>query len=215
MTALPLAQSEIFNRVRYKSERREEIARVIAVRQAESATKQMEIQAMTTEVLRLLERIAERQDSVRQIADEMASLSMEDATLQAEAMESLDRLDENGILKPVILDFPDAKTICWNGNHIQLGWKPSKIIKVLYLAQRRITVNLLGKMIWNDEAMSHTTIAPTISKINTALEGVNFPYKIRSIKRKQRNVPSRNPITGKVEIQRFRSTVVGYKLVPR
>ena len=181
---------------------------MIAAHQAESATKQAEIQ-------KLVEAIAERQASVRDIADEVANLSMEDAKLQSDTMELLDQLDENGALKPVKIDFPDSKTICWNDRNIQMGWKPCKIVKVLYLAKRAIAVNLLGKMVWDDEMLSHTTVAPTISKLNTSLEEANFPYKIKSVKRKQRNVPSRNLITGKVQIQRFRSTVVGYKLVPR
>jgi hypothetical protein len=130
MSALPLVQSEIFNRVRYKSERREEIARAIVVHQAESAAKQAEIQTMTTQIQKLFEEIAERQTSVRKIADEIANLSMEDTKLQIDTMESLDQLDENGALKPVIIDFPDAKTICWNGKHIRLGEKPYQIVKV-------------------------------------------------------------------------------------
>jgi len=215
MTALPLAQSEIFNRVRYKSERRKEIARVIAVHQAESATKQAEIQTMTAEIQKLLEAIAERQDSVRKIADEVTELSIEDAKLQIDTMESLDQLDENGALKPVKIDFPDGKTICWNGKQIKLGWKPCKIVKLLYLAKRAVAVNLLGKMVWGDEALSHTTVAPTISKLNTTLEEANFPYKIKSVKRKQRHVPSKDLFTGKIQVTKYRSTVVGYKLVPR
>jgi hypothetical protein len=215
MTALSLAQSEIFNRVRYKSERREEIARVIAAYHTESATKQSEIQTRTIENQKLFDGIAERQASVQKIADEIAKLSMEDATLQTDTMESLDRLDENGALKPMKIDFLDGKTICWNGKHIRLGGKPCKIVKVLYLAKRPVAVNRLGKMVWDDEALSHTTIAPTISKLNTVLEEANFPYKIKSVKRKQRNVPSRDLITGKVHVKKFRSTVVGYKLVPK
>ena len=215
MSALPLVQSEIFNRVRYKSERREEIARAIVVHQAESAAKQAEIQTMTTQIQKLFEEIAERQTSVRKIADEIANLSMEDTKLQIDTMESLDQLDENGALKPVIIDFPDAKTICWNGKHIRLGEKPYQIVKVLYLAKRPVAVNRLGKMVWGDEALSQTTIAPTVSKLKTALKEANFPYKIKSVKRKQRNVPTRDLLTGKVHVKKFRSTVVGYKLVPR
>ena len=215
MTAFPLAQSEIFNRVRYKSERREEIARVIAVHQAESATQQAEIQTMTTEIQKLLEGIADRQASVQKIADAVAKLAVEDAKLQTDTMESLDLLDEHGAPKRVNIDFPDSKTICWNGKHIQLGWKPCKIVKVLYLAKRALAVNLLGKMVWGDEMLSHTTVAPTISKLNASLEEANFPYKIKSVKRKQRNVPSKDLFTGKIQVTKFRSTVVGYKLVPR
>ena len=137
MTVFSTTQKEIFNQVRYQSERREKIARVIAVRQAESATKQAEIQAMTAEIQKLFEGIAERQDSVQQIADEIAKLSIEDAKLRMDTMESLDQLDENGARKPVKLDFPDAKTISWPSKHIQLGWKPCKIVKVLYLASGR------------------------------------------------------------------------------
>jgi hypothetical protein len=215
MTALPFAQSEIFNRVRYQSERREEIARAIAVYQAESATKQAEMQTMTTEMLKLCEEIAERQASVQKIADEVAKLSMEDTKLQTDTMESLNQLDENGALKRVKIGFPNGKTACWNGKHINLGWKPCKIVKVLYLAKRVIAANLLTKKVWGDEALSHTTIAPTISKLNTALKEANFPYKIKSVKRKKRNVPSRDLITGKIQVKKFRSTTVGYKLVPR
>ena len=215
MTAVSFAQSEIFNRFRYQSERRKEIAHTVAVRQAESATQQAEIQAMTTEVQKLLEGIAERQASVQTIADEVAELLVEDIKLQNETMESLNQLDENGALKPVILDFPNSKTICWNGKRIQLGWKPCKIVKVLYMAKRSVAVNLLGKMVWDDEAVSDTTVAPAISKLNAALEEANFPYKIKSVKRKKRNVPSRDLITGKVQVKTFRSTTVGYKLVPR
>jgi hypothetical protein len=215
MTALSFAQSEIFNRVRYKSERREEIARVVAVHQAESAKKQAEIQTMTTEIQKLFEGIAERQASVQKIADELEKLAVEDAKLQIDTMESLDQLDENGALKPVKIDFPDGKTICWNGERIQMGWKPCKIVKVLYLAKRAVAVNLLGKIVWGDEALSHTTVAPTISKLNRSLEEANFPYKIKSVKRKQRNVPSKDLFTGKIQVTKFRSTVVGYKLVPR
>jgi hypothetical protein len=215
MTAFSPSQKEIFNQFRCQSERREKIARALALHQAESATPQEEIQTMTTEIQNLLEKIAERQASVQKIADEVAKLSMEDVKLQTDTMESLDQLDENGVLKPVKIDFPNGKTICWNGKHVQLGWKPCKIIKVLYLAKRRVSVNLLGKMVWGDEALSHTTVAPTISKLNSALGESNFPYKIVSVKRKRRSVPSKDLFTGKIQVQRFRSTVVGYKLVPR
>jgi len=170
---------------------------------------------MTMEIQNLFEKIAERQASVQRIADEVAKLSLEDTELQTDTMASLDQLDENGALKPVKVDFPDSKTICWHDKSIQLGWIPYQIVKILYLAQRRVAVNLLGKMVWDDEALSHTTIAPTISKLNAALAKANFPYKIRSVKRKKRNVPTRDLITKKVKVQRFRSTVVGYKLVPR
>ena len=215
MTALPPAQSEIFNRVRYKSERREEIARAITAHQAESSAQQAEIQMMTMEIQKLLATIAQRQASVQNIADEVAKLSMEDEKMRVDTMELLDQLDENGALKPVKINFPDSKTIHWNGKHLQLGWKPCKIVKVLFKAKRPVAVNLLGKIVWGDEALSHTTVTPTISKLNAALEEANFPYRIKSVKRKQRTVASRDLITGKVQVTKFRSTVVGYKLVPR
>ena len=170
---------------------------------------------MTMEIQNLLEKIAERQASVQKIVDEIAKLSMEDAKLQTDTMESLYQLDENGALKPVKLDFPDGKTICWNGKRIQLGWKPCKIVKVLYFAKRRIVVNLLGKLVWEDELHSHKSIKSSISKLNTALEEVSFPYKIKSVKRKKRCVPTRDLITGKVYTKTIRGTIVGYKLVPR
>ena len=110
MTALPPAQSEIFNRVRYKSERREEIARAITEHQAESSVIQTEIQMMTMELQKLLETIAQRQASVQKIADEVAKLSKEDEKMRVDTMELLDQLDENGALKPVKINFPDSKT---------------------------------------------------------------------------------------------------------
>ena len=215
MTALPPAQSEIFSRVRYQSERREEIARAITEHQAESSVIQTEIQMMTMELQKLLETIAQRQASVQKIADEVAKLSKEDEKMRVDTMELLDQLDENGALKPVKIGFPDDKTIRWNGKHLQLGWKPCKIVKVLYSAKRVVSVNLLGKRVWNDETMSHTTIAPTITRLNTALEEANFPYKIKSVKRKTRNVPTRDLLTGEVQVKRLRGAVAGYKLVLR
>jgi len=212
---MPFAQSEILNRVRYQSEKRKEIARVMAAQQAESAIKQAEIRAMTVEMQKLADGIAERQESVQKIADEVAVLSVEDTKLQTDIMELLDQLDENGALKPVKLDFPDDKTICWNGKRIPLGRKPLQIVKVLHLAERRVGINSLGKIVWGDDMISHRTIKATISKLNSALKAVNLPYKIISVKRKKRCVPMKDFITGKVHVQTFRSTVVGYKLVPR
>jgi hypothetical protein len=79
----------------------------------------------------------------------------------------------------------------------------------------RAKISLIGKVVWDDELMTSETISPTISKLNAALKEANFPYRIKPIKCKKRHAPSRNLLTGKVEVQRFRSTVIGYKLVPR
>jgi len=147
----------------------------------------------------------------------LAELSAEDAGIQVFVTELLDQLDVNGALKPVLLDFdPDGKTIRWKNKSVQLGWKPRHIVKVLYYAtNRRATITGLGKMIWGDQLCSQKTITATISKLNTALEEANFPYKIKSVRSKKQTIPVEDFLSKKVRSVVIRCPIVGYKLVAR
>ena len=195
MTAFSTTQKEIFNQFRCKSERRKKIADEVAGRQA------------------VIQRLA---DELIKEQGEIAKLLTEDAKLQGDVTNLLDQLDENGAVKPVLLDFSDGKTIHWGVNRsVTLTKKPYDIIKTLYLtAKRRMPITSLEARVWGKQTPpSPNTAKVTVCELNKALRAANCPYKVIRTQCKAKTVSVKNPVTQNVQEVAILPKIEVYKLV--
>jgi hypothetical protein len=157
-------------------------------------------------------------DEIIKQQGEMAKLLSEDAELQANVTNLLNQLDENGAMKPVLLDFSDGKTIRWGvGKCVTLTEKPYNIVKTLYLADKhRMAIASLEGRVWgNATPPSPNNAKVTVSKLNKALRAANCPYKVIRTQCKAKTVSVKNPVTHNVSEVAIHPKIEVYKLVRR
>jgi len=245
MTQFTSEQSDVFNKVRYKSERRKKIADEIAKRrvkiekyhkkmlglagkivqeqievvekQTKVAQEQAEIAQEQAEIAQEQAEIVYVQEEIQELNGEISKLSALDAGLQADVTVSLDRLDQYGAMKPVLLDF-SHNTIFWGENgHITLAEKQYSIVKVLYFAeQHMMEIASLEEKVWGTNKLpTDNNARVTISTLNSALKAANCPYEVIRTKQSLKTVPVENPVTKGVMEVVVQPKIEVYELVCR
>lgn len=192
MSALLVAQKEIFDELRLIDAGRQKIAD----KRTWLANERAKQQAMEKEWWIAEKELAERDKELR---------------------ERLQNLIIDGELAPVSLVFDEnTRTILWDGGSVKLGAKPFKILKVLYFAPiRRAKIHQLAERVWGISSKHHSTVKSTVSRLNLELKKAKCPYKIVGAKCLQPIVYKKDPVTHKIKDGMNRPPIKGYKLVIR
>ena len=168
----------------------------LAQTEAEIAKEQAEVAQDLTEMAKDRMEMAQEHAEILKLDNEILKLSTMDAELQANVTCSLDRLDEHGSRKPVLLTF-DKNTIFWGKNeHLKLRPKHYKIVKALYFAKNHVMeIASLEEIVWGKrkKTASDATIHTTLSTLNALLREANCPYRVERIKLDLQTVQAQHP----------------------
>jgi len=119
--------------------------------------------------------------------------------LQTEVLVSLDLLDTDGALKPVLVQFDSvSKTLFWGkGKSVQLTDLQYAIVDILYHAPGwQMSITCLEERAWGkDELPSAPAAKMAISRLNSVFDDVDFPLEVTRTKRELKTVPIENPST--------------------
>ena len=191
----------------------------IAQEQTEIAKEQREIAQEQAEIAKEKTEIAQEQAEIQELDGEISTLSTVDAGLQADVTGSLDYLDEDGAMKPVLLGFDIGHNIILWGEcgRVTLNEKQYSIIKELYFAdQRMMAITSLEEKVWGHDTLpSDNTAKVTVSTLNKALKAANCPYEVMRTKRSLKTIPVENPVTKKVMDITVQPNIEVYELIFR
>ena len=156
----------------------------LAQEEAEIAKEQLDIAQDLAEIAKDRMEVAQEQAKILKLDNEILKLSAMDAGLQADVTCSLNRLDEHGARKPVLLAF-DKDTLFWGENgSLKLRPKHYKIVKALYFAENHVMeIASLDEIVWGKrkKTPSDATIYTTLSTLNALLKEANCPYRVERI----------------------------------
>ena len=156
----------------------------LAQEEAEIAKEQLDIAQDLAEIAKDRMEVAQEQAKILKLDNEILKLSAMDAGLQADVTCSLNRLDEHGARKPVLLVF-DKDTLFWGENgSLKLRPKHYKIVKALYFAENHVMeIASLDEIVWGKrkKTPSDATIYTTLSTLNALLKKANCPYRVERI----------------------------------
>ena len=190
---------------------------VLAQEEAELAKEQTEVAQDQEEITKERVEILHEQAEILKLDNEISRLSAVDAGLQANVTVSLDRLDESGAVKPVLIDFdPVDYRLLWGENGIaKLTEIPFKMFKALYFADdHTMTLADLEEIVWGENThISDSTIKTTVSNLNKVLKKADCPYKVVRIKKAPIIRQARHPETKKVMKVVLQPKIEVYKLV--
>ena len=171
----------------------------ISREQDELTQEQAEIIQVQTEIAKGQEEILREQAEILKVNGTITELSTVDAGLQTDVVDSLDQLDKDGALKPVLLDCDDAhKTIFWGTNgSVRLTKTQYDIVTTLYHAPAcQMSITDVEERAWGENMMPTTNAAAVaVSRLNAELKVANFPFEVIRIKRKVKTGQVVNPET--------------------
>ena len=184
------------------SHEQEEIAKEqaeIAQEQNELTQEQAEIIQVQAEIAKGQEEILREQAEIVKVNNTITELSAMDAGLQTDVVDTLNQLDEEGALKPVLFDFDDAcKTIFWENNgSVCLTKLQYNIVKILYHAPAcQMSITDLEERAWGKDTLPTTEAAKmAVSRLNQELKKANFPFEVIRIQRELKTDQVEHPIT--------------------
>ena len=213
-------QSEVVEKQMKIAQKQTEVAQEeekLAQDEAELAKEQTEVAQEQVAIAKDRTEIACEQAEILKLDYEISRLSTVDAGLQADVTGSLDRLDENGAVKPVLIDFDSVNyTLLWGKNGVaKLTEIPFRMFKALYFADSHMmTFADLDEIVWGKNTHpSDSTIKTTVSNLNKVLKVAGCPYKVMRIKKDPIIREAQNPKTKKVMKVVLQPKIEVYKLV--
>ena len=167
MTALTLAQSEIFDRLQVN----------LAELDAIAADRAKRLEAFME---------AERQAQARE-----AALRKQNDDWQGKLRE----LTITGEIPPITLAFDDAeRLIRWAGGEVRLGKKAYLFVKTLYQANgQKLPVSIADAKVWGKSGVSRGAVRTRDWRIRRTLRKAIFPYRIVSVHHKAQTIPACDP----------------------
>jgi len=213
-------QSEVVVKQMKIAQKQTEVAKEeekLAQDEAELAKEQTEVAQEQVEIAKDRTEIAHEQAEILKLDYEISRLSTVDVGLQAGVTVSLDSLDENGAMKPVLIDFDSVNyRLLWGENGIaKLTEIPFKMFKALYFADdHTMTLADLEEIVWGENThISDSTIKTTVSNLNKVLKETGCPYKVVRIKKDPIIRQARHPETKKVMEVVLQPKIEVFKLV--
>jgi len=191
----------------------------IACEQEEIAYEQENIAQEQAEIAKERTEIAQVQAEIQKLDSEISKLSAVDAGLQADVTGSLDHLNEDGSLKPVLVQFDSPSlTVFWGkGNSLLLTELQYAIVEILYHAPEcQMSITCLEERVWGKDTLPTDGAAKVaVSRLNKVLNDADFPLEVTRIKRELKTVPVQHPVTKAAMDVTVQPEIELYKLVRR